>query len=209
MVDSIYCVLCFCVFNSEVWYSIWFHLVCGELLLSHPQSSGTFNPLIYIVMARRRGIPRRGSNSGSRGGSWGRGGSVPRRITPLASASPSSLPSDYSGPALNSSFHTTRFKFRSRLNKQIISATITVIFSEEEDELTSSKETSKEQSHSQNFSNSQGSLAGVVLNDSAALHEEGQQEDSCPQPDSPQEQIIACEPARFSGKVLHLVLPPE
>ena len=74
----------------------------------------------------------------------------------------------------NSSFQTTRFKFRSRLNKPLISATITVIFSEEEDELTSLDEPSMEQSHSQNSSDSQGSLAGVVLNDSVALHEEGQ-----------------------------------
>lgn len=51
-------------------------------------------------------------------------------------------------------------------------------------------------------------MAGVILNDSAALHEEGQQEDFHPQPASPQEPIIACEPARLSGNVLNLVLPP-
>lgn len=127
-------------------------------------------------MARRRGVPWRGSNSGSRD----RGGSAPQRITPLASASPSSLPSDHSRPSLNSSFQTTRFKFKSRLIKPLISTIITVIFSEEEDELTSSDETSKAQSQSQNSSDFQGDMAGVVLNDTSAQHEEGLQED--PQP---------------------------
>jgi len=123
-------------------------------------------------------------------------------------ASPSSLPSDHSRPTLNNSFQTTRFKFRSRLNKPLISATITVIFSEEEDELTSSDETSKAPSQSQNSSDFQGELAGVVLNVSTVLHEEGHQEDIHPQPASPQEQITACEPERLSRSVLNLVLPP-
>jgi len=88
-------------------------------------------------------------------------------------------------------------------------AIITVIFSEEEDELTSSNEISKEQSLSLNSSDSQSSLAGAVLNVFAAVYEEGQQEASRPPPDSPQEQTIVCEPACLFGNVLHLVPPTE
>ena len=99
-------------------------------------------------MARRRGVPRRGGNSGNRGVSRRRRGSTPHNITPLASASPSSPPSDHSRPSLNSSFQTTWFRFRSRLNKPLISANITVIFTEEEDELTSSDNISMAQSQS-------------------------------------------------------------
>lgn len=137
MVYFIYYELCIWVFCAEIWSSNWVQLACVWPPHSYLQSLDSFNPQILIVMARRRGIPRRGSNSGSRGGSRGRGGSVPQHITPLASVSPSSPPSDSSSPTLNSSFHSTRFKFRSRLNKPLISATIAVIFSEEEDELTS------------------------------------------------------------------------
>ena len=172
-VESILCVLGCWVLHSKVWFSIWLLLVC-ELLLPHSLSFSIFIPLLYSVMARCRGIPRRGSSSGSRGGSGGRGSSAPRRISPLATASPSSPPSDYFGPSLNSSLHTSRFKFKSRLNRPLISAIITVIFSEEEDELTSSAETSKEQWLSQNSSDSQSSLAGAVLKVSAAVHEAGQ-----------------------------------
>jgi len=131
-------------------------------------------------MARLRGIPRSGSNSGSYGGSQGRGSSAPRRISPLAIALPSSLPLDNYGPSLNSSLHTTRFKFKSKLKRPLISAIITVIFSEEEAKSTSSTENSKEQLLSQRSSDSQSSLAGAFLNVSVAGHEEGQQEESCP-----------------------------
>lgn len=205
---SIDCVLCIGVFSAEVWFWNRVQLACNWLLHSYLQSLSSVNPQIHIAMPRRRGIPRRGSNSGSRGGSRSRGGSVPQRINPLASASPSSPLSDSSGPTLNSSFHSACFKFTRRLHKPLISATITVIFSEEEDELTSSEEPSREQSHSHNSSDFQGSLVGVVLKDSGVMHEEGHQENSHPQPSSPQEPIIDCEPARLSRNVLSLVLPP-
>jgi len=159
-------------------------------------------------MARRRGISRRGSSSGARGGVRGRGGSGPRRISPLDSISPASPSSDHSDLSLNSSFHSSCFKFKSRLNKPIISAIITVIFSEEEDVLTGSVETSKDRSLSHNSRDSQGSMAGDVLNNPTTLQAEGHQEDSCYQQASSHKDIIACAPAQFSGSILHLVTPP-
>eukprot|EP00253_Pinus_taeda_P007460 PITA_07460 len=56
-----------------------------------------------------------------------------------------------------------RFKFKSRLNRPLISALVTVIFSEEEDYLASSDAASKDQSPSQNANMSQSRLAEDVL----------------------------------------------
>jgi len=158
-------------------------------------------------MVRPHGISRRGSISAARGCSRGRGGSSPRRISPLTSVRPASLNSDHSGPSLNSSLHSARFKFKSRLNKPSISALITVIFSEEEDELSDSAESSKERSLSTHSSDSQSSKAGVVLNNPTVLQEDVQQEDSRHQQESSNEEIIACAPTQFSG-VMHLVTSP-
>lgn len=137
------------VSHSSVLSSFWVHSSLQSLFL-YPQSLSLFITLSRLNMApRRRGIPRRGSNSGFRGGQGGRGSLEPRRISPLAIAAPSSPTSDESG-----SLHSSRFKFKSRLNRPLISALVIVIFSEEEDDLASSVASSKDQSPSQNANTS-------------------------------------------------------
>ena len=118
----------------------------------------------------------------------------------MASVPPPSPSSNSSGPSLNSSIHSARFEFRSRLNKPLISAIVTVLF-EEEEEQASSDEPSMEPSHSHAPSDSHGSPTGDVLNAFGMMSAKGQ-------PSSTQEPIIGCEPTRFSGNILNLVLPP-
>lgn len=157
---------------------------------------------------RQRGIPRRGGISGTRGGQGDRGISAPCRISPLAKASPSSPPSEESDPSLNSSLHTSRFTFKSRLNKPLLSAIITVIFSEEEDEKASSNEDFGEHRPSQNTSASQSSSADDSLKVSAMVHDEDGQGEAGSQFIPPPENIIPCEPANRHVNALYPVLPP-
>lgn len=164
-------------------FSIKVYSVC-VLLSPYPLSLSSSSPVFYSAMPRQCGIPRRGGKTGTRGESGGRGGSEPRGISPIAIASPPSPPSEHSEPTLNSSLHTARFKFKSQLNKPLISAIITAIFSEEEEEATSSDEMSKEQSPSHRSRDSQSSLVGAFLNVSASGHEEGQQKELSPQLDN-------------------------
>ena len=79
-------------------------------------------------MVQRRGVSCRGGTTGNRGGA---SQSAPQNIVPLASASPSSPPSDHGRTFPHNSFQTTCFKFHSRLNKPVLSASITVILAEE------------------------------------------------------------------------------
>lgn len=204
------------------------------LLSPYPLSIISSSPVFYSAMPRQRGIPRRGGKTGTRGESGRHGSSEPRCISPIAIASPSSLPSENSKPTLNSSLHTARFKFKSQLNKPLISAIVSVIFSEEEAEATSSDEMSKEQSPSHRSSDSQGSLVGAFLNVFASGHEEGQHKEFRPQlanediadnvyieeiqqvkpqgPEEPhhpchmtQEEVIVCAPAQWEEGALNLL----
>ena len=52
-------------------------------------------------------------------------------------------------------------------------------------------------------------MAGVVLNDNYKQTKDGLPEAPQPQPASSHDQILACEPARFSGSILNLVIPPD
>lgn len=111
----------------------WLHVWCKTFIwLSYlrtcsvwPCSSSPSGYFVPLTMVRRRGCSRRGGSSGNRG----RSQPAPQNIIPLASASPSS---DNGNPFPHNSFQTTRFKFHSRLNKPILSASITVILAEEE-----------------------------------------------------------------------------
>lgn len=69
---SILCELRVSVFHNSVWFSFWVLLVC-QLIFPDPPSLSFFISLLYSIMARHQGIPRHGSNSGSRGGSQGEG----------------------------------------------------------------------------------------------------------------------------------------
>jgi len=72
----------------------------------------------------------------------------------------SSPPSRHAQPLLHNSFQTTRFTFHSRLNRPVLTANITVIFYEEENNPNSSAHTSSSQS--QEGIMLQGELAGVM-----------------------------------------------
>jgi len=204
---SICVVLSLGTFYSEYCYPLFISNLGGSFFfLLQP-----FCPLslsIIVGMARRRGISWRGSSSGTRGGVKGRGGPVPRRISLIASVSPASPSSDHSGPSLYSSFHSSRFTFKSKLNKPTISAIITVIFSEEEDDLSGSDEQSMDRTLSQNSKDSQGSMAKDILNLPEVQQDEGHEEDARPQQTSSHEEFIPCAPAQFSGTVLYPVMPP-
>lgn len=130
-------------------------------------------PASITEMCRQRGIPRRGSHTRTRGGQGGRRSIEPQRIPPIAMAKPSSPPLDDSEPTLNNSLHMTRFKFKSKLNKPLISAIVTVIFEEEEDESTS-EEMPNAHSPTQGSSDSQSSLVGAFLTVSASQNEASQ-----------------------------------
>ena len=110
-------------------------------------------------MVRRRGFSRRGGTAGNRGRA---SEPAPLNIVPLASASLSSPPSGHARPLPHNSFQTTRFKFHSRLNKPVLSVSITVILAEEEDKPSSSAHTTTSQS--QDDSVLQGEVAGIVFN---------------------------------------------
>lgn len=102
-----------------------------------------------IHMAPRlRTTPRRGRHHGQRGGVGGRGTHSPRRVSPLACASPSSNRSDDSGQSISNTVQSARFQYRRRTNKPFISVLVMVIFSEEDEEEVSMKDPFEEQSPS-------------------------------------------------------------
>lgn len=155
-------------------------------------------------MPRRRGISRHGGNTGNRGRA---SHSAPQNVIPIASTSPSSPPSGHDRPLPHNSFQTTCFTFHSRLNRPLLSASITVILAEEEDKPSSSAHTTTSQS--QDDSVLQGEMVGVVFN------EDNMQEDSivpeAPQPpaDSSQREVLACGPIHHPGSILNLIIPPD
>lgn len=183
-----------------------------------------FDLILTEKMPRLGGTPRRGSNNGSRGGSSSRGGSIAHSIAPISMVPPPSVPSDNSGPSiapdapsspssissgtsLNNSFHSARFQFKSRLNKPLISALVTVIF-EEEEEQNASDNSSSEPSNVHTTSSSPGSAMGAVLNVPEQKGKEilAQKETKNPTPTA-QKPASNSEPERFRN-ILHLVLPP-
>lgn len=115
---------------------------------SLPSLSGSWTSTSHTLkMAPRlRATPRRGRNAGYRGGTGGRGRSPPRRISPITVAYPSPQVSEESESSLNNSVQTAKFRFKSRLHKPIVTAMVTVIFSEEEEEQVSSENSEKEHS---------------------------------------------------------------
>lgn len=153
-------------------------------------------------MVRRRGISHRGGTTGNRGRA---SQSAPQNIVPLASASPSSPPSDHGRPFPHNSFQTTCFKLHSRLNKPVLSASIIVVLAKEEDKPRSSVHTTMSQSLDDNVL--QGDVAGVVFNGDN-MQEEGNAPEA-PQPpvDSTQLNFPAVEPEHPPGGILNLETP--
>lgn len=110
---------------------------------------------VSTKMVRSHGVSHHGRTSGN----CGRPQSAPQNIILLASASPVS---EHGRPLPNSSFQTTHVKFHSRLNKHVLSASITIILSEEEDKPNKSAHTSLLQS--QDDSVLQGDVVGRMFN---------------------------------------------
>lgn len=149
-VDSFFLSLLVFPHPCSVWKPLWFFCSAGSACAwsSFPLLRSSCIHLLsdLPVMVRRCGVPRREGVSSHRGPA---SHSSPHNITPLASASPTSPPPKHSRPSLNSSFQTTWFKFRSRFNKPLISASTTTILMEEEDVPTSSDNNSMSHSQSQ------------------------------------------------------------
>lgn len=102
-----------------------------------------------IFMAPRfKATPRRGRHSGQHGGDGGRGRYSPRRISPLAQASPPSNRSGDSEQFICNTVQSARFRFRRRTNRPFISTLVTVIFEEEDEEENSMTNSSAEQTPS-------------------------------------------------------------
>jgi hypothetical protein len=184
---------------------------------------------------RQRATPRRGRNSGQRGQSGGRGVQSPRRVSPLACASPSSIGSEDSGNDISNTVQTVKFKYKRRTNKPVVSALITVVFTEEDEEEDSGKEVSEEKELSSNTSSqSRGKEDSSYLpssesrleEDSTGVHSEEQNEvlkeigsimdkDATNMAQQPLEEAQAMEvsrkgkePDRVFGNILYLKLPP-
>lgn len=185
-----------------------FVLAVNMLPLTHNLSISTLCCFIQPWPLVNATLLEEGPSREPEEGRGGRGIPASQRISPIAIASPSSPASDESGPSLNSSLHSSRFTFKRRLNKLLISALIMIIFSEGEDEQASSDEESGDQLPSQNDSASQSSLAEDTLKASATVHEEEGPGEAGIQLDPPQENFIVCEPANRYANVLYPVLPP-
>lgn len=155
-------------------------------------------------MPRRHGVSRHGGNTGNRDRA---SHSAPQNIVPTAFASPSSLPSGYARPLPHNSFQTTRFTFHSRLNRPVLSASITVILAEEEDKPSSLAHTTTSQS--QDDSVLQGEMAGVVFNEDKMQEDGIVPETPQPPAKSSQREVLACQPVHHPGSILNLVIPPD
>lgn len=159
---------------------------------------------VNLKMPRRRGVSRRGGSTATRGrASY----STPQNVIPITSASPSSPPSGQAHHLPHNSFQTTRFTFHSRLNKPVLTASITVILAEEEDHPKDSAHTSSSQSQEDKIL--QGEMAGVMSNADNMQEDCLVPEVSTHQADSNQHDVLSCEPVPHEGGVLNLVTPLE
>lgn len=132
---------------------------------------------------------------------------MPWNVMPSASISPLTSSMGTAEPSLQNSYQTSTFTFHSKLHKPTLTASTTIIISEEETNQVGMAQTTS--SHSQEDSVLYGDMAGVVYN------EEKLQED--PQvPEEPwqpiniiQDEIIACEPVQYARSTLNLVPTPD
>lgn len=152
-----------------------YHLSTGQVLSFHFPARNSIIPMA----PRYRGTPRRGRHQGQRGGAGGRGTQSPHRVSPLARVSPASNSSEDSGNSLRNAVQMAKFKYRRRTNRPFVSALITVIFEEEDEENASSEDQSAENSPNSSFSkgrkdssNSPSSRSKLVDESSPAPTEE-------------------------------------
>lgn len=116
-----------------VWKHAWVFCIarflCAQSLSRQLCHFPFLSCFVNLKMPRRRGVSRRGGITYNRGRA---SDSTPQNVIPIASASLSSSPSCHARPLPHNSFQTTRFTFHSRLNRPVLSASITVILTEEE-----------------------------------------------------------------------------
>ena len=189
----------------------------------------------FRMPLRGHASPSRGRNSGKKAESGGRGAHKPQRISPLACVSPSSPGSDESNSDIINSVQTIRFNYIRRSNKPIVSAMITVVFSEENEEEGKGKGIWEEQEPSSNNSSQSDSQEessylpssqSKLEEESTGIHSKEQNEALrviCSLMDmeitsSAQHQVLDPQaqnmpeedkkPARFFGSRLYPILPP-
>jgi len=155
------------------------------------------------VMPRSRGVPRRGGSSASRG----RTRSSPSPLViPISSASPSSPPLSPARPVPNSSFHNSRFTFRSRLNQPVITFTTTIMVSEDAEEPvdpSSSSTPSPEASISQGPELHHHPSATNMQEDSPKNAE------VFGTPIIEEDDVVACGPVQRTFDIMHLITQSE
>ena len=193
-------------FVMATWNLIWY-MVSAWFTFSRPYPIWSclisfLGLSVSLNMVRNRGVSRRGGTTGNRGRA---SQSAPQNIVLLASASPSSPPFDHGRPFPHNSFQSTRFKFHCRLNKPILSASITVILAEEEGKPSSFVHTIVSQSLDDSVL--QGDVVGVMFKDEN-MQEEGNVPEA-PQPpvDSTQRNLPAFKPEHPPGGILNLETP--
>lgn len=165
----------------NVWFIKCYRLPHIDICFASPCSSSPLSCPVTLTMVRRRGSCRRG---GGRGG-CGCSQPAPPLVIPLASASPTS---DIRRPLPHNSFQTTHFPFHNHLNQPVLSASITVIFSEEEARPTVAVNTSTTQS--QGESARQGEDVGFGFN-CGDLQAGGNDTDVSKLPDGNQQDVPA------------------
>lgn len=171
------------------------------------------------TMIRRRGIPRRGSNSGNRGG---RARPMPQTVDPISSMPPSPPMPELDKSRPNNSFQTSSFSFQSQLNRPTVTINFTVSVYEEEGN--SSSSAPSDYAPSQDDSILLGDLDGCVYHvdhrqedapapDQTQHPTPAQENDPVPEqmqyPILAQEDVLLCGPSHRYPRVLHLVTHPN
>lgn len=112
---------------------------------------------VSLNMPWRRGISRRGGNRG------GSSRPAPQNDLPIASVPPSSASMGSARPSLQNSYQTFNFTFHSRLNRPTLTASISIILTEEENNQVSVAQTTSSQSQEESVL--YGDMTGVVFNE--------------------------------------------
>lgn len=188
-------------------------------LLSHRSSLYLYKLSVPAGIMRRRGIPRRGSNYGNRGG---RASPTPSNVNPISAIPPSPQSLEVEGAHPNSSLQTSSFSFRSEVNRPIITINFTVSVAEEE--RNSSSSAPSDNDPSQDDSILLGDLSGHVYR-AGSQHEDQPASEHIQLPHFVKENVLVQEqnpnltPAWIEGpsggpshgytRIMHLVTHPN
>lgn len=175
-------------------------------LLPSLQSRPFYSPRLWLTlkMPRRRVVSRRGGSSAPRGRATP---SQPQNVIPITFASPPSPPPSQAYHLPNNSFQSTRFTFHNRLNRPVLTTSITIILAEEEEH--HSEPVISSSSQSQEESSAQRGLGGVVFTADNMQEDSSAPEFSTQQRNSSQNDDLECELVHHDFGILHLVTPTE